>query len=136
VVALRTIALLGNPYGWYARDLARAAKLRGIELLPVSFEHLETSLSDARSTGPVHPAASSRSTPGLDRQIPLDPRVPGCPDLLLVRSMPMGSLEQVILYLRFQFWEHWRNQLLRVHVVQRVCWIKRRWLEMLPGQLD
>ncbi len=96
MAALRTIALLGNPYGWYARDLARAAKSRGIELLPVSFEHLETSLGEAVSAGLRLPAASSRTTPDLERPIPLDPRVPGCPDLLLVRSMPMGSLEQVI----------------------------------------
>ncbi|MFM8328189.1 MAG: RimK family alpha-L-glutamate ligase, partial [Pirellulaceae bacterium] len=96
MAALRTIALLGNPYGWYARDLARAAALRGIELLPVSFEHLETSLGDAGLAGLRLPAASSRIAPDLDHQIPLDPRMPGCPDLLLVRSMPMGSLEQVI----------------------------------------
>jgi ribosomal protein S6--L-glutamate ligase len=69
-------AVLGNPDGWYLRDLARAAGARH-EVIAAGFSELASSL------GPELGALSGE----LDLR-----RV----DAVLVRTMPPGSLEQVV----------------------------------------
>ncbi|HQU42183.1 MAG TPA: RimK family alpha-L-glutamate ligase [Pirellulales bacterium] len=71
------IAVLASPDSWYLKDLQRAAADRH-ELLPVTFAELASTLS---STG-----ASVAS--GLTRLEAMD--------AVLVRTMPPGSLEQVV----------------------------------------
>jgi tetrahydromethanopterin:alpha-L-glutamate ligase len=98
------LAILGNPAGWYVRDLRRAASaLDNIEIDVVSFRdlrvesHLKDSmhvyskryLSDACS-----PATSMK--PDASDIDSLVCRLDGNFDAILVRSMPLGSLEQVI----------------------------------------
>lgn len=73
------IAILGRPDSWYARDLSRAITDRGHVPTVVPFERLATSVA-----------------------LPDSPRVSGsgqdlgqC-DAIIVRTMPPGSLEQVV----------------------------------------
>lgn len=69
-------AVLGNPDGWYLRDLARAAGARH-EVVPTGFGELASSLGRGlRAT-----------SGGLDLTTF---------DAVLVRTMPPGSLEQVV----------------------------------------
>jgi ribosomal protein S6--L-glutamate ligase len=69
-------AVLGNPEGWYVRDLVRAAGAQH-EIVPVGFAELASSLG--RGLG--------ATSGGLD--------LAAC-DAVLVRTMPPGSLEQVV----------------------------------------
>lgn len=71
------LAVLASPESWYFRDLSRAAGKRH-RLAAVSFRQLAAAVESARQSvwsGPVR----------LDE-----------PDALLVRTMPPGSLEQII----------------------------------------
>ena len=70
-------AVLASPESWYLKDLARAAAGRH-DLLPVTFGDLSSTLS---LTGA---AIASGPTP-LDSV-----------DAVIVRTMPPGSLEQVV----------------------------------------
>jgi ribosomal protein S6--L-glutamate ligase len=74
------IAVLAQPASWYFRDLKRAAAARGHRCRRVSFPMLVGSLGApaAAAAGPVEAA-------GLR----------GC-DAVIVRTMPPGSLEQVV----------------------------------------
>jgi ribosomal protein S6--L-glutamate ligase len=72
------IAVLTSPESWYFRDLARAAADRH-ELAPIPFSRI----SSALHVGPKFSAAS--------KEIRLDEF-----DAVLVRTMPPGSLEQVV----------------------------------------
>jgi ribosomal protein S6--L-glutamate ligase len=71
------IALLASPDSWYAQDLARAAAGR-YEVTPVAFGNL----ASAVQTGRLQVASG---------EVPLDAF-----DCVLVRTMPPGSLEQVV----------------------------------------
>lgn len=73
------IAILGRPDSWYARDLSRAMTDRGHRPLLVPFERLATSVA--------LPQLAAVSGTGQD--------LTGC-DAIIVRTMPPGSLEQVV----------------------------------------
>ena len=73
------LAVLASPESWYLKDLVRAAAGRH-EILPIAFRQLAAALPIGASQ-PQFPAA------GLDL---------GDVDALVVRTMPPGSLEQVV----------------------------------------
>lgn len=75
------IAVLCSPESWYFRDLRRAAGSRH-ELLPVAFTQLSSALGDS---------AQIIATTGTADQVPLNDF-----EAVLVRTMPPGSLEQVV----------------------------------------
>ncbi len=98
------LAILGNPDGWYVRDLRRASKeLDSIAIDVISFRdlrvegHLHNMLhvySKAFCSNPFPPQAA-------ELNLALSPEPSNCQldgnfDAILVRSMPLGSLEQVI----------------------------------------
>lgn len=70
------LAILGNAGSWYANDLVRAARGRH-EILPLDFKELASTVGGERT---VHTADVNLN------QL----------DAVLVRSMPPGSLEQII----------------------------------------
>lgn len=72
------IAILANPESWYARDLTRAATDRGhtVEVLPFRMLTAEVATGDAAVWGAGSPLSKA--------------------DAVLVRTMPPGSLEQVV----------------------------------------
>lgn len=78
---MRRIGVLGNSDSWYLADLIRAAGPRDVEIFPLDFERLGGTLGRACSTRAVF--AGDVSLEDLDA--------------LIVRSMPPGSLEQIIL---------------------------------------
>ena len=78
------IAILGHPNSWYLRDLQRAAKQKGfeeLELTAVSFTQISASVEPDSNVSP----AFLSDTHDLATY-----------DAVLVRTMPPGSLEQVI----------------------------------------
>ena len=92
------LAILGNPDGWYVRDLRRAAEEIGdFEIDVISFRDLRV---ESQSEESLHVfsklliASSSNVSQGQpdDSSCQLDDHF----DTILVRSMPLGSLEQVI----------------------------------------
>ena len=72
------IVLLASPESWYRRDLERAAAARGHEAHCVPFERLAASVS-----------STAHNLTVLDQAL-------HAADAVLVRTMPPGSLEQVI----------------------------------------
>jgi RimK family alpha-L-glutamate ligase len=70
-VTMKRVAVLCSGTGWHVRDLQRAATGVGVELVPVDFRRLSAGVG----AGPA----------------PLDGF-----DFVLVRTMPPGSLEQVV----------------------------------------
>lgn len=80
------IGLLAGNESWHAGDLRRAAAGLGMEVELVAFRALA-----ARLNAP--PGAAEVAAPRLDRAGAVD--LAGC-DRVLVRSMPLGSLEQVV----------------------------------------
>ncbi len=92
------LAILGNPDGWYVRDLRRAAEEIGdFEIDVISFRDLRIesqSKEDMHVFSKVLTASTSNGSHGQpDESIcQLDDHY----DTILVRSMPLGSLEQVI----------------------------------------
>lgn len=72
------IAILANPGSWYGQDISRAARSRGHRVAVVPFAHLTAFVQQARS---------SVWESGLElSQL----------DAVIVRTMPPGSLEQVV----------------------------------------
>ncbi len=99
------IAILGNPEGWYVRDLRRAAYAGGdVDIQVISFRDLRIE-SHAQDSTHVYSKVLSPNA-GFPSSIPSDVdsqlteslfcQLDGNFDAILVRSMPMGSLEQVI----------------------------------------
>jgi len=89
------LAILGHPDGWYVRDLRRASKeLGGIDIEVVSFRDLRVE-SHLQDTLHVHSKAFSNSEVASSAE-PTHCQLDGNFDAILVRSMPLGSLEQVI----------------------------------------
>jgi ribosomal protein S6--L-glutamate ligase len=72
------IGVLGNEGSWYVRDLARAGAARGHEVLRLDFSRLVAATSQGVS-------ALSADSHALDSL-----------DAVIVRTMPPGSLEQVV----------------------------------------
>ncbi len=77
------IAILGRPDSWYARDLSRAITDRGHVPSLVPFERLATSVSMSQ----LAPVCGTSNGTGSD--------LTQC-DAVIVRTMPPGSLEQVV----------------------------------------
>ncbi|MDB5391642.1 MAG: rimK [Planctomycetaceae bacterium] len=73
------IAILGRPESWYAKDLSRVIRERGHEVLLVPFEKLTASVG-------------LRGYPAV---LGGDQDLSTC-DAVIVRTMPPGSLEQVV----------------------------------------
>jgi hypothetical protein len=78
---MQRIGVLGNPDSWYLQDLVRAAGLGRAEIVPLDFERLSGSLGFNTAGRAV-----------VADDVPLDSL-----DTVIVRSMPPGSLEQIIL---------------------------------------
>jgi ribosomal protein S6--L-glutamate ligase len=83
------IAVLASGDGWHVQDLARAAAALGHDLAPVSFRHLQGWLASPE------PAVITSTGSHTRRVAPLS-IVLSSVDRVLVRTMPAGSLEQVI----------------------------------------
>ncbi len=79
------IGILASEGSWYYRDLERAALARGDACERLDFERLVASVGN-RSADPL-----VRTAPRSDQGVR-----PTGHDLLLVRTMPPGSLEQVV----------------------------------------
>lgn len=93
----RRLGILGSPQGVYVRQLSRAAERRRIDMQVLSFAELSVSLR-----GPAHAELSilSRLAESLAEAAGDDGVDDGVDllslDGLIVRTMPLGSLEQVI----------------------------------------
>lgn len=92
----RRIGILGSPDSWYVRDLRRAAAARQVptEITVLSFSDLTVSLGDRSFVNVSTYENRSNSTPltrSASEQIEI-----GDLDALLVRTMPLGTLEQTI----------------------------------------
>jgi ribosomal protein S6--L-glutamate ligase len=83
------IAVLASGDGWHVQDLARAAAELGHDLAPVSFRHLQSWLASSE------PAVVTSTGSHTRHWAPLAVSLSGV-DRVLVRTMPAGSLEQVI----------------------------------------
>ncbi len=92
------IGILASEGSWYFRDLERAAISRGYACTRLDFERLvanvTTTTATIRSTSDVETTSSSRF------------------DLILVRTMPPGSLEQVVY--RMDLLSRWETSGVRV----------------------
>ena len=77
------IAILSNPGSWYLQDISRAASQRGHECLGIRFPQIVARL-DSTQTG-ISNEVVGDSEGNLDRA-----------DAVIVRTMPPGSLEQVV----------------------------------------
>ncbi|MCY2982397.1 MAG: RimK family alpha-L-glutamate ligase [Planctomycetota bacterium] len=88
------VGVLGAPTGWYMKDLQRAASempsSRPTTVEPLSFQKLSV-----WSTGPSLPQAKTWSQSGNSME---EPKAIGLSDChtVLVRSMPLGSVEQIV----------------------------------------
>src|SRR4051794_25325394 len=78
---LMRIALLSGGDGWHVRDLVRAAADLGHAAEPVDFRRVFAAMSTPVADAPGSPS----DTPDLDAF-----------DAVIVRTMPPGSLEQVV----------------------------------------
>lgn len=72
------IAVLSHPRSWYRRDLERAATARGHQVIPLPFERLAAHVQTGRTWIEGESATLSEA------------------DAVIVRTMPPGSLEQVV----------------------------------------
>jgi RimK family alpha-L-glutamate ligase len=83
------LAVLGNPDGWYVRDLKRAAlDRRNTTIDVIAFSDLQVSTA---LPGPTHVSMASAARSGV-AGFQNEPSF----DAILVRTMPLGTLEQVI----------------------------------------
>jgi len=80
------IAILANPTSWYAGDLQRAAVARGHWFTRVEFPHLSDRISGPTESGCEQSASHIRAGEAELSDL----------DALIVRTMPPGSLEQVV----------------------------------------
>lgn len=80
------IAVLGSSDSWYLRDLERAAAGRH-EIVPASFRELRASVGFGGQQSVESPVADTVASGG----VPLAEM-----DAVLIRTMPAGSLEQVV----------------------------------------
>jgi ribosomal protein S6--L-glutamate ligase len=80
------IAVLSSGNGWHVRDLTRAASAMGHELAAVSFKRLQAGVA-------CQPVVRTATAARHLESVPVDL---SSVDRVLVRTMPGGSLEQVI----------------------------------------
>lgn len=80
------IVILSHPKSWYRRDLERAARERGHIVRSFPFDALGARVSASAS----HVTAAAPDVPLTPHPSPLTPHA------VLVRTMPPGSLEQVV----------------------------------------
>jgi RimK family alpha-L-glutamate ligase len=80
------VAVLSSGDGWHVNDLARAASHAGHDLAAVSFKRLQAGIG-------CPPIARTATSAQLIESIPTELSELDC---VLVRTMPAGSLEQVI----------------------------------------
>jgi ribosomal protein S6--L-glutamate ligase len=102
------IGILANEGSWYYRDLQRAATKRGHACSRLDFERLVASVGSTglniRSGECESPGSNTESACGTTAKESRDSRSPLrefgfeglCFDAILVRTMPPGSLEQVV----------------------------------------
>lgn len=88
---MKKIGWLGSADGWYIRDLQRAAALKHwpeeITVLPLAFEDLQVAyMGGEESRVKIHDCDHELATSDSHQKL----------DALLVRTMPLGSLEQTI----------------------------------------
>jgi ribosomal protein S6--L-glutamate ligase len=81
------IAILASGDGWHVRDLARAASTLGHEVAAVSFRRLQAAV--AAQSPAVRSGTNARHLDAVPVEL-------SSVDRVLVRTMPAGSLEQVI----------------------------------------
>ena len=88
------VGVLGSPTGWYMKDLQRAASE-----MPTSRQTTVESLSFQKlsvwSTGPSQPTAKTWAQTGDTTEVSKAIELSDC-DTVLVRSMPLGSVEQIV----------------------------------------
>lgn len=91
------IGVLGARDSWYARDLARAAHESSLQVALhwLSFSDLQVSLPTTRVIGVQSKATELPGSPGTNAT-PLAMECLSELDAVLVRTMPLGSLEQII----------------------------------------
>lgn len=89
------LGILGNPSNWYVCDLLRAAQAESTQAVLLSFPEMFAGLfsrqgASSMAVSQLHLGASAERTDllGAKQQPDLD--------ALLVRNMPLGSLEQVV----------------------------------------
>ena len=88
------VGVLGAPTGWYMKDLQRAASEMPLSR-PTTVESLSFQKLSVWSTGPSLPQAKTWSQSGNRME---EPKAIGLSDChtVLVRSMPLGSVEQIV----------------------------------------
>jgi RimK family alpha-L-glutamate ligase len=79
------VALVGNPEGWHAARLGEALERRGARVLRLPATRLTGAVGDRGAVGSPFAGAVASLGRGLEDR-----------DLILVRAVPSGSLEQVI----------------------------------------
>jgi ribosomal protein S6--L-glutamate ligase len=85
-------AILGNADSWYVADIRRAAELRGHTATRVEYRGLFAMLADDGVRLGETPAEAAKEAPSLGEQLA---NLSRC-DAVIVRTMPPGSLEQVV----------------------------------------
>ena len=106
-VALQRLGILGSPQGPYVRQLVAAAQARNsrLDVQLLSFADLSVTLDDGTVSVTARPAdaraadslaTNSQATKPLAAQSPTDQVELLSLDGVIVRTMPLGSLEQVI----------------------------------------
>ncbi len=81
------IAILGQPDGWYVKELQRVAEARGHRATCVDFRSLCSLVTSGTSTGGAEAGRTGITAGG---------QTLNDMDAVLVRTMPPGSLEQVV----------------------------------------
>ena len=99
------IGILASEKSWYFRDLERAATARGMTCQRLDFERIVATVGTksatilCRASEPCEFGPSAKP-PNANHSVPITPEtikpLSGDPDLILVRTMPPGSLEQVV----------------------------------------
>lgn len=93
----RRLAILASETSWYYRQLSRAAVARGMHVSRIGFPSLASHLSPG-----------NLKNPDIENEIGWTPEF----DIAIVRTMPVGSLEQVIF--RMDVLRNWINRGIKV----------------------
>ena len=80
------IGVLCGTLGWHFQDLVRAAQIHRFEITPLSYTQLAAEITGSDSTSQLTGRHAKHSRTEWLRSV----------DVLLIRAMPMGSLEQVV----------------------------------------
>lgn len=88
------VGVLGSPTGWYMKDLQRAASEMP-KARPTTIESLSFQKLSVWSTGPSLPQARTWTQTGDSSEESKAIGLSDC-DAVLVRSMPLGSVEQIV----------------------------------------